>query len=113
MSLTDVSQIRVALKFLATRGAENNPKRPNSMSAFLNQHILGLVTRIVEAVNGTRDDQMISEREKSIKAMEELVKLAKTDARAARPQVRVPCFNLRYLLNSLALCLSSNGVLSN
>ncbi|KAH6705183.1 protein kinase-like protein rad3 [Leptodontidium sp. MPI-SDFR-AT-0119] len=81
-------RIRVAIKFLATRGGEiNNPKRPNSMSAFLNQHILGLVTRIVEAVNGTRDEHMITERERSIKAMEELVKLAKTDARAARPQL--------------------------
>lgn len=58
------------------------------MGAFLNQHILGLVTRIVEAVNGTRDEQMLMERERSIKAMEELVKLAKTEARAARPQVR-------------------------
>ncbi|KAG4443512.1 hypothetical protein IFR05_000985 [Cadophora sp. M221] len=82
------SRIRVAIKFLATRGGEiTDSKRPNSMSAFLNQHILGLVTRIVEAVNGTRDEHMITERERSIKAMEELVKLAKTDARAARPQL--------------------------
>ncbi|KAL2062316.1 hypothetical protein VTL71DRAFT_6582 [Oculimacula yallundae] len=82
------SRIRVALKFLATRGGESGgSKKSNSMAAFLNQHLLGLVTRIVEAVNGTRDEHMITERERSIKAMEELVKLAKTDARAARPQL--------------------------
>ncbi|KAK0105320.1 serine/threonine-protein kinase M1 [Cadophora gregata f. sp. sojae] len=82
------SRIRVALKFLATRVNEsNNSKKSNSMGAFLNQHILGLVTRLVEAVNGTRDDWMLMERERSIKAMEELVKLAKTEARAARPQL--------------------------
>ncbi|XMA19178.1 hypothetical protein WAI453_011969 [Rhynchosporium graminicola] len=82
------SRIRVALKFLATRGGESNSsKKPNSMVTFLNQHMLGLVTRIVEAVNGTREEHVITERERSIKAMEELVKLAKTDARAARPQL--------------------------
>lgn len=83
------------------------------MSAFLNQHILGLVTRIVEAVNGTRDEHMITERERSIKAMEELVKLAKTDARAARPQVRLQNSRHVYLLTFLALCLSTNGIFSN
>ncbi len=58
------------------------------MAAFLNQHLLGLVSRLVETVNDSREEQTMAEKQRSVKAIEELVKLAKTDARAARPQVR-------------------------
>lgn len=62
-------------------------KKSNVVGVFLEQHLLGLVTRIVEVVNDPRDDLTIKEKERSIRAIEELFRMAKTHARAARPQV--------------------------
>lgn len=54
---------------------------------FLEQHLLGLVARLSELVNDPRDEYPIQEKERCVKAFEELVKLAKSHARTARPQV--------------------------
>lgn len=76
------------MQFLATRGSENNSsKKSNSMGLFLKQHLLGIVARIVDVISDPRDEQMITEKERSVKAIEELVKLAQKHARTARPQV--------------------------
>ena len=68
----------------------SNPKQPNPVGAFFEQHILGLVARFVEVVNDARDEQTVTEKERCVRAVEELVKVAKTHTRVARPQV---CFD--------------------
>lgn len=82
------------------------------MAAFLNQHLLGLVSRPVETVNDPRDEQTMAEKKRSVKAIEELVKLAKADARAARPQVRPEelIFPNDADEPHIALCLSPTGI---
>ena len=53
-------------------------------------HVLGLVTRISEVVNDSRDAHSAKQKECFVKAMEELVKVAKSHTRVARPQVCLP-----------------------
>jgi serine/threonine-protein kinase ATR len=50
-------------------------------------HILGLVARVNEVVNDSRDEQSVKQKERFVKAVEELVKVAKSHTRIARPQV--------------------------
>lgn len=57
------------------------------MAAFLEQHNLGLVTRISEIVNDNRVEQSSFEKKRNVKAIEEMVTIGKTYTGAARPQV--------------------------
>ena len=76
---------------------------------FLEQHILGLVARFSDMIIDPRDEQSMIERERCIKAVEELVKVAKVHTRIARPQVcslRVYWIFEYILMRQIALCLS-------
>ena len=86
---TDICQIRAALHFLAARApsVDGNQKRGNPVGAFLELHVLGLVARISEVVNDSLDEHSVKQKERFVKALEELVKVAKKHARVARPQV--------------------------
>lgn len=86
--VVDMSQIRHGLGILtrwAPSSDENNKRKNNTMGAFLEQHILGLVARLSEVVTGA--DQTISEKKRCVRAMDEMVKLGKTFIRTARPHV--------------------------
>jgi hypothetical protein len=87
--LSNIGQIRVALQFLASRAPsdDGNQKKGNPVGAFLEMHVLGMVTRISEALNDSRDEHSVKQKERFLKAMEELVKIAKSHTRIARPQV--------------------------
>lgn len=83
-------QIHFALGFLAKHAHDPNDgshKKKNSVGMFLEQHLLGLVARLSEIINDPRDEHPIQEKVRCVKAFEELVKLAKSHARTARPQV--------------------------
>ncbi|OWP07483.1 protein kinase rad [Marssonina coronariae] len=67
------SRIRCALQILATRGSENSSRKSITTGTFLKQHLLGIVARIVDVVGDPRDEQMITEKERSVKAIEELL----------------------------------------
>ncbi len=77
------------MQFLAARApsVDGNQKRGNPVGAFLGLHVLGLVARISEVVNDSRDEHSVKQKERFVKALEELVKVAKSHARVARPQV--------------------------
>ncbi len=79
------------------------------MRLFLEQHILGLVARISEVVNDSREERSMIDKRLSVKALIEMVLLGQASVRIARPQVGthlervalvlnptrfVPCFNL-------------------
>lgn len=57
------------------------------MAEFLEQHNLGLITRISEVVNDIRDEQSSFEKKRNVKAIKEMVTIGKTNTGAARPQV--------------------------
>lgn len=72
------------------------------MAAFLEQHNLGLVTRISEVVNDNRDEQSSFEKKRNVKAIEEMVTIGKTYTGAARPQVTIShSFYLHMLTNNI------------
>ncbi len=82
--------MRYALQFLASRThavGDGSHKNSNPVGAFLEQHILGLVKRLSEVINDSRDDQSSMEKQRCVKAIQELVKIAKAHTRIARPQV--------------------------
>ncbi|EKD14277.1 phosphatidylinositol 3 [Drepanopeziza brunnea f. sp. 'multigermtubi' MB_m1] len=101
------SRIRFALQFLATRGSENQGSKKNSVTGiFLKQHLLGIVARIVDVISAAKDEQMMTEKERSVKAIEELVKLAQKHARTARPQL-CACLQVAFEHPELQACAFS------
>ncbi|KAG9237915.1 protein kinase-like protein rad3 [Amylocarpus encephaloides] len=84
------SRVYFALHFLAKHAhaaGDGNHAKKNIVGKFLEQHILGLVARLSEVVNDSRDEQPMKEKDRCIKTFEELVKAAKTHTRIARPQI--------------------------
>ncbi|PQE07411.1 phosphatidylinositol 3 protein [Rutstroemia sp. NJR-2017a WRK4] len=83
------SRIYHALKFLVegVQSADNTRKGQSPMAAFMEQHNLGLITRISEVVNDSRDEQNTYEKKRHVRAVEEMIKIAKTYTRSARPQI--------------------------
>jgi len=59
------------------------------VGVFLEQHILGLVARLTEVINDSRDEKSMTEKQRCVKAIEELVKVARSHSRVARPQVSI------------------------
>ncbi|KAM3088202.1 serine/threonine-protein kinase M1, variant 2 [Clarireedia jacksonii] len=78
-----------ALQFLVegVQSSENTRKGKTPMAAFMEQHNLGLITRISEVVNDSRDEQNTYEKKRHVRAIEEMIKIAKTYTRSARPQI--------------------------
>ncbi|RKF54549.1 Protein kinase rad3 [Golovinomyces cichoracearum] len=82
-------KIYVALGFLAERAPipDSKTKITNPIGAFLEQHILGLITNISAVIIDTAQEQLVTEKKRNIKALEELVKVAKSYSRVGRPQI--------------------------
>ncbi|KHJ35348.1 putative protein kinase rad3 [Erysiphe necator] len=82
-------RIHFALKFLAERARIPDTKSKDSdpVGVFLEQHILGLITNISAVIIDTAHEQSITEKKRNIKALEELVKVAKAHSRIGRPQI--------------------------
>ena len=86
-----------------------NSKKGTAVELFLEQHILGLVARFSDLINDHRGEQSMIERVRYIKAVEELVKIAKTHAKIARPHVPLT-FQIAFTLTDS--CSSSVYVFS-
>ncbi len=69
------------------RPAEGERNTASPVGLFLELHMLGLVASISEVINDTRDQYSTIEKGRSVKAIEEMVKVAKSHTRVARPQV--------------------------
>ena len=86
-------QIRYGMQILAARAQSASDvggrRRNNSVEAFLEEHILGLVARVSEVVNDTRDERSVLDKRIAVKAVEEMALLGKQSIRLARPQVRL------------------------
>lgn len=84
-------QVRFALETIARRApsSEGSQKgRKNDIGLFLEQHILGLANRFIESIMAVSPDVSMLERERSVKGIEELVRVARSYSRVARPHVR-------------------------
>ncbi|KAI1003089.1 Protein kinase [Podosphaera aphanis] len=82
-------RIYAALRFLAERAPIPNSKKKksNPIGAFLEQHILGLITTISAVIIDIAHQQSVTEKRRHINALEELVKVAKSYSRIGRPQI--------------------------
>jgi serine/threonine-protein kinase ATR len=88
--LANYSQIHGALSILAKNtsiGTEHSHSTKDLVGRFLEQHILGLVARLSEVINDSRDTHPVKEKDRCVKAFVELVRAAKAHTRVARPQV--------------------------
>ncbi|SZF04158.1 unnamed protein product [Blumeria hordei] len=92
------SRIYIALKFLAERAPipESKRKEDNPVGAFLEQHILGLITTISAIIIDTAHEQSNTDKRRYIKSLEELVKVAKSYTRVGQPQI---CACLQFALS--------------
>ncbi|KUJ09266.1 protein kinase-like protein rad3 [Mollisia scopiformis] len=82
------SRIRLGMQFLAEHTIEHTKgKAFNALSSFFDYHILGLVAHLSQVVNDADLKQTVTEKRRSVKAVEELVKMAKAQTRIARPQL--------------------------
>ena len=90
--VANIYWIRYALQFIASRTQTANAsnKKSNLVGPFIEHHILGIVARLSEVVNDSRDEQSVTEKERCIKAVGEMVKVGKIHTRIARPQVCYP-----------------------
>ncbi|KAI1080546.1 phosphatidyl inositol 3-kinase [Whalleya microplaca] len=84
-------QIRNALSQMATMiltaSSDVKQKKTHASGRFLQQHVLGLMARLTDVINDGSDRTPIQERERCIKAMEEMIRTGKHYIRIARPQI--------------------------
>jgi serine/threonine-protein kinase ATR len=88
--IANYKQIHGALQILAQHtntGPEHSRASTDAVGRFLEQHILGLVARLSEVINDSRDTHAGKEKDRCVKAFAELVRAAKAHTRVARPQV--------------------------
>ncbi|KAH9994734.1 phosphatidyl inositol 3-kinase [Xylariaceae sp. FL0662B] len=83
--------IRNALNQMATMiltaSGDMKQKKTHASGRFLQQQVLGLMARLTDAINDISDLTPIQERERCIKAMEEMIRTGKHYIRIARPQI--------------------------
>lgn len=70
------------------RPADGDRKPTNTVGSFMELHMLGLVASISEVINDNRDQYSTTEKGRSVNAIGEMVKVAKSHTRVARPQVQ-------------------------
>lgn len=93
MTRLTAQQVRAALTKMATSlklpsAHDGRKKGHHVIGRFLQQHALGLTTRMVEDINDSyATHPPVQEQKRCIKAMEEMVVLCKDYIRIARPQV--------------------------
>lgn len=90
------------MRFLAERAPIPDTKNRDNdpVGVFLEQHILGLITNISAVIIDTAHEQSITEKKRNIKALEELVKVAKAHSRVGRPQVRSLCLCCELIISN-------------
>jgi len=57
------------------------------LSVFLSYYVLGLLTTFSDIIHDVRGSQPIAEKKRSVRAIEEMIKLAKSGINGALPQV--------------------------
>lgn len=86
------SALAVVAGLLTPAAKDGRKKGHHTVGRFLAAHALGLSTGMIEVINNTSPvPPPIQERKRCIRAMEEMIILAKEYIRTARPQVRSQC----------------------
>lgn len=86
-----VLQVSSAIKLIAALSHRQRPAtkkdRGIQLSVFLSGYVLGLLTTFSDIIHDVRGLQPISEKKRSVRAIEEMIKLAKSGINGALPQV--------------------------
>lgn len=58
------------------------------LSLFLESHVLGIMSHFTDIIDSSIDRQSIAEKQRALRAIEQLITLAKAQVAIAMPQVR-------------------------
>ncbi|KAJ5778568.1 hypothetical protein N7520_001814 [Penicillium odoratum] len=83
----------------STHGSSS--KRANLLSHFIEEHVLGIITQFSNAINDFEVRQTLAEKRRNLKAIEEMISIARGHVSNALPQV---CACLRSALDIEELC---------
>ena len=88
---------------------ETRPKKGNVVGRFMQSYVLGLIPRLTDVINDTVSTHPpVVEQRRCIRALEEMIKVCKSYAGVARPQVSCSsdqpehCFS-----HQLDICMSA------
>ena len=77
----------MANMIVSTNARDTRRKKGQAAAQFLQQHALGLVARLTEVINDSVSARpSVQERNRSIGAMEEMIRIGREHIRIARPQ---------------------------
>lgn len=93
-------QYHKALQLMATTILRNNKdtrhRANNAIGRFLQSHVLGLLARLVDVINDPMSvNPPVLNQRSAIRTLEEIVRVCKSYARTARPQVFINLLNNR------------------
>lgn len=81
------------VKIYYSAAGQARVKKTSLTSVFLSDQVLGLVSGLTEIFNMPPDlRSVMAEQKRSIKAMEELIRVGRKNIRVARPQVSCLCY---------------------
>lgn len=89
------SKAREALYFLASLmyGRHGTPRgtarKSNVTGSFFENHVLGIMAHLSDAINGNKGKQTVSEKIRCLRAIQEMMRIAKSNVNSALPQVRM------------------------
>lgn len=69
-------------------GQSKAPKPAKALSSFLEAHVLGIMSHFTDVIDSSLDKQSLAEKIRALKAVEQLIILAKSQTGIALPQVR-------------------------
>ncbi|KAJ5180764.1 hypothetical protein N7492_003974 [Penicillium capsulatum] len=94
--------LRQLAKFVPRKFSHgSSSKKPDLLSCFIEEHVLGIITQFANAINDFQVRQTLAEKRRNLKAIEEMVNIAQGHVSNALPQV---CACLRSALEIEELC---------
>lgn len=80
-------QILASTAYTASSSAPHHAKKSNVVGLFLEQFILGIMAQFSDLLNDAKSWQLVAEKRRSLKGLEELLRIGKSHTRTALPQV--------------------------
>jgi serine/threonine-protein kinase ATR len=71
------------------QGQTKQAKSTKMLSLFLENHVLGIMSHFTDIIDSSIDRQSIAEKKRSLRAIEQLIGIAKSQVGVAMPQVRI------------------------
>ncbi|KAJ5108762.1 hypothetical protein N7456_005437 [Penicillium angulare] len=93
--------LRRLAKFVPRKVSHGSSKKADLLAYFIEEHVLGIITQFANAINDFQVRQTLAEKRRNLKAIEEMINIARGHVSNALPQV---CACLRSALEIEELC---------